>query len=81
MPIDVCCSSNGRNSTFQSSRTHFNANGIKEVPVYVAIDEYGVVRGLPRQPVGFAADFIEQDFAEPESPADIVDSHSVSTEY
>ena len=41
----------------------FNANGINAVPVYVAIDEHGIVRGRPRKPDGFAADFIEQSFS------------------
>ncbi len=43
-----------------------NSNGITEVPVYVAIDEHGIVRARPRRPSGFAEDFIERRFDSPD---------------
>jgi hypothetical protein len=58
-----------------------NANGIKEVPVYIAIDEYGIVRGRPRKPKGFADDFTQKTFSAPEEPATVVDSRIASSDF
>ena len=51
-----------------------NTNGIAVVPVYVAIDEYGIVRDLPRSPKTFANDFITKTFAPTEETAPVVES-------
>ncbi len=58
-----------------------NANGIKEVPVYIAIDEHGIVRSRPRRPKGFASEFIEKTFVASAESADIADSRTINPEY
>lgn len=51
-----------------------NTNGIAVVPVYVAIDEHGIVRGLPRRADNFIDEFLKREFPAPKevvSPIDI----------
>lgn len=66
---------------FPIAQDQFNANGIKEVPVYVAIDEFGIVRGHPRKPTGFADEFIHAEFEQPEEPAKTADLNAISPEH
>ena len=54
-----------------------NTIGIDVVPVLVAIDEHGIVRSLPRKPKGFAVDFIDKVFPEPDGDKSVASLSSV----
>ena len=56
-----------------------NTNGIDVVPVYVAIDENGIVRSLPRSPKSFANDFINMTFEPPDHSVPVIESETAST--
>ena len=54
---------------FPVAQDALNTNGIAVVPVYVAIDEHGVVRGRPRSPRSFDQEFLDRKFDPPSQAA------------
>lgn len=52
---------------FPVVQDQLNTNGINVVPVYVAIDEHGIVRGKPRNSRTFEAEFLKKAFDAPKS--------------
>jgi hypothetical protein len=66
---------------FPIVQDQLNTNGIAVVPVYVAIDEHGIVRATPRSSRNFAAEFIDVDFPPPQEPASVLDAKTASVEY
>lgn len=48
-----------------------NRVGIQVVPVFVAIDEHGIVRDTKPDPATFVESFIQQEFAAPKKPAPV----------
>lgn len=58
-----------------------NTNGIDVVPLYVAIDEHGIVRGTPRSSRNFDLEFIEADFPKPNTTAPVLDSKTATVAF
>lgn len=58
-----------------------NTNAITEVPVYIAIDAHGIVRGRPRRPAGFDEEFLSKTFPAPDSIPETVDLQEASVEF
>ncbi|MEQ1903187.1 MAG: hypothetical protein ABL888_03250 [Pirellulaceae bacterium] len=58
-----------------------NTNGIDVVPLYVAIDEHGVVQANPRSSGNFAEEFINVNYLPPQETAPVLDARTASVEY
>jgi len=69
-----------KNLDFPIVQDLLNSNGIAVVPVYVAIDENGIVRGRPRNPRTFAKEFLDVKF-ESVNASSPIDSKTTQPEF
>ena len=58
-----------------------NTNGIAVVPVYVAIDQFGIVRGRYRRFTDFQSKFLKKEFSAPTEKAPIVNLETASINF
>lgn len=58
-----------------------NTNAITVVPVYVAIDEHGIVRSQPRNPSTFDEEFLSKSFPAPDAVPDVASPDEASIDH